>query len=195
MPNTESHRSENNIPNLNPIWSKCTYFLESKWEENPWLEEFKLKLYLIPIKRKRKKAKHIIQTSPHLWNYEITGISQKPSVQIIKGPLQVSAGLYNRRLACPHKHNYSRFTGNTKGTKKERWQYKSNEVVSVCIIQLLCYNGNGLERQKYKSCCYIYSTQHAHTKTTVLQLQNDAAKIRPGIFKKYIVHQYIKTKT
>lgn len=185
--NTESHRSENNIPNLNLIWSKCTYFLESKWEENPWFEEFKLSSTWYPLKE--KKARHIIQTSPHLWNYEITGISQKPSVQIIKGPLQVSAaGLYNRRLACHHKHNYSRFTGNTKGTKKERWQYKSNEVISVCIIQLLCYNGDGLERQKHKSCCYIYSTQHAHTKTTMFQLQNDAAKIGPGIFKKYIVN-------
>lgn len=176
------------------------YVLESKWEENLWFEEFKLSSTWYPFKKKKKKrekrkTRHIIQTSPHLWNYEITGISQKPSVQIIKGPLQVSAGLYNRRLACHHKHNYSRFTGNTKGTKQERWQYKSNEVISVCIIQLLCYNGDGLERQKYKSCCYSYSTQHAHTKTTVFQLQNDAAKIRPGIFKKYILHQYIKTET
>lgn len=35
-------------------------------------------------KTKKKKTSHIIQTPLHLRNYEITGISQNPSVQIIK---------------------------------------------------------------------------------------------------------------
>lgn len=34
--------------------------------------------------QEKKKTSHIIQTPLNLWNYEITGISQNPSVQIIE---------------------------------------------------------------------------------------------------------------
>lgn len=70
-----------------------------------------------------EKTSHIIRTPLHLWNYETTGISQKPICTNNQGPLHESAVLYNGRMKCHHKHNYSRFP-----TQKEKG--KNNDITN-----------------------------------------------------------------
>lgn len=121
--NTENHRSGSIIPNLNIIWSECPHFLQKEARRKPLVWKVQAQFYLIPIKRKKSEAYYPDISPPvELWNNRN---QPKAICTNNQGPLQVSAGLYNRKPACHHKHNYSRFPANTKGTKKkkERWHY------------------------------------------------------------------------
>lgn len=90
-------------------------------------------------RKKEKDESYYPDTSPpvELWNNRN---QPKPICTNNRGPLQVSAVLYNRRTACHQKHNYSRFPTNK---KTEQWHYKPKW--SACayannITYLMCHN-------------------------------------------------------
>lgn len=84
---------------------------------------------------------HFILMLLHLWNYEITGISQSHLYKY-PGPLQVSAVLYNTKTVCHQKHNYSSFPA----IKKVNIE-NSIQVTGLCLCRT--HYRDGVHQHRY----------------------------------------------
>lgn len=138
------------------------YTLPEKEErrKNCWYEKFKPSSY--DTREKKKGESYYPDTSPpvELWNNRN---QPKPICTNNQGPLQVSAVLYNRRTACHHKHNCSKFP-----TSKERNSDIINPKWSACacanhITYLRCHN-MGWPRQTRLQVLLLHLLKTAHMK-------------------------------